>query len=115
MTDHQSTRVHRSAALWYDLVENRLPRYDILHEKGKKMTDHQITAKAIDALESNLRAFEDQLVLFRKLVQQNPNYSGNWLDHKQWMITRRAYRQMCSAANPVLKKRHAITKKGERR
>ena len=71
------------------------------------MSSHQITATAIDALEANLRAFEDQLVLLRKLVQQNPNYSGNWIDHKQWSTTRRAYRQLCSSANPVLKKRHA--------
>ena len=75
------------------------------------MSDHQITSRSIDALESNLRAFEDQLILFRKLVQQNPNYSGNWIDHPQWTTTRRAYRQLCSAASPVLKKRHR--KKGE--
>ena len=93
--------------MWYDLAENGLPRDRILTEKEKKMTDHQITSRSIDALESNLRAFEDQLILLRKLVQENPNYSGNWIDHKQWSTTRRAYRQMCNAANPVLKKRHS--------
>ena len=69
------------------------------------MGGRQLETEHFLAAESNLRAFETELILLRELIRKTPNYSGDWLDHPQWRRARKYWRATCSVVDPILKKR----------
>lgn len=71
------------------------------------MPDRQLTLEHFLASESNLRAFETELILLRELIRSNPNYTGDWLEHPQWKRARRFWRATVAVTDPILKKRQA--------
>ena len=69
------------------------------------MGDQQVTLDQLEALESNLRAFETDLISLRKMVASAPNYSGDWRETPVWKNARRRFRVMCLSAKPTLYRR----------
>jgi hypothetical protein len=69
------------------------------------MADQRITLAELEALESNLRAFEERLISLRKMVQREPNFSGDWREQSVWKDARRSFRVMVASANPAISKR----------
>ena len=63
---------------------------------------------AFIAGEANLRALMDDLVVLRELIRENPNYSGDWLDHPTWRRTRKRYRAAAASLDVILCKRRTF-------
>lgn len=70
------------------------------------MTLRLLTVERFMALEANLRVFETELIAFRELIRRNPNYSGDWLDHPQFQLTRRKFILVKNSGTELLRKKH---------
>jgi len=88
------------------LLKIAVQRKENFMKNDKKYVGRGIDLQGFLVLEANLRDLEMEMILFRELVRENPNYSGEWIDHPQFCRTRRAFRQFVNKATPMLRKRH---------